>query len=53
MKMKCCPFCEIINNDKTLRIIDQNDFSFVVRDVFTASKGHALIIPKRHVGSLF
>ena len=48
-----CPFCEIINNDNTLRIIEQNDFAIVVRDGFPITEGHTLVIPKRHVGSFF
>ena len=48
-----CPFCEIINNDNTHRIIEQNDFAIVVRDGFPITKGHTLVIPKRHVGSFF
>ena len=44
-----CPFCNLPQE----RIILQNDLAFVVRDGFPVSPGHALIIPKRHVGSFF
>lgn len=44
-----CPFCTLPAH----RIIDSNEHGIVVRDGFPVSKGHTLIIPKRHVGSFF
>lgn len=44
-----CPFCEI----KPERIIRTDDHCFTVRDGFPVSKGHTLVIAKRHVGSIF
>jgi diadenosine tetraphosphate (Ap4A) HIT family hydrolase len=44
-----CPFCTLPAH----RIIDANEHGIVVRDGFPVSKGHTLIIPKRHVGSFF
>jgi len=46
---KECPFCMLPPE----RIIDSNEFGFVIRDGFPVSPGHTLIIPKRHVGSFF
>jgi len=46
---KECPFCELPPE----RIIDSNEFGFVIRDGFPISPGHTLIIPKRHLGSFF
>ena len=44
-----CPFCTVPED----RIISQTDYSITIRDGFPVSKGHTLIIPKRHVGSFF
>ncbi len=44
-----CPFCNIDPN----RILWQNDHAFVIYDGFPVSKGHALVIPKRHTPSFF
>lgn len=44
-----CPFCQM----PAERIIDDNRTGFVVRDGYPVSEGHTLIIPRRHVGSLF
>ena len=46
---KSCPFCSLPPE----RIIDSNELALVIRDGFPVSKGHTLIIPKRHVKSLF
>lgn len=44
-----CPFCEIPSE----RIIEETSATFMVFDGFPVSKGHTLIIPRRHVGSFF
>ncbi len=46
---KFCPFCALPPE----RIIDSNELALVIRDGFPVSKGHTLIIPKRHVSSWF
>ena len=44
-----CPFCNLEIN----RILLQNDFAISTRDAFPVSKGHSLVIPKRHISSIF
>ena len=44
-----CPFCSVPRD----RVVFQSDTAFVIRDAFPVSPGHTLIIPKRHVASLF
>ncbi|MEO7939576.1 MAG: HIT family protein [Burkholderiaceae bacterium] len=44
-----CPFCTLTNE----RIIARNSHGIVVRDAFSVSVGHTLIIPIRHIGSFF
>lgn len=44
-----CPFCRL-GNDK---IIFQDDLVMTIRDGYPVSLGHSLIIPKRHIPSLF
>jgi len=48
-----CPFCEIAASDRDQCIIHHNEIAFVIRDGFPVSKGHTLIIPRRHVESFF
>lgn len=47
-QIKDCPFCNIER-----KIIIESEFSFSIFDAFPVSKGHALIIPKRHHSSYF
>lgn len=44
-----CPFCNIKQN----RILWENDQAFIIYDGYPVSTGHALVIPKRHIGSFF
>lgn len=47
--MASCPFCTI-SQDK---IISQDPLTFTVRDALPVSTGHTLILPKRHIASIF
>ena len=44
-----CTFCEI----NPSRITNRNTFAYVIRDKYPVTKGHMLIIPKRHVKDYF
>lgn len=47
--MSNCPFCRLPRD----RIVFESALAFVIRDAFPVSPGHSLILPKRHVASLF
>ncbi|WP_416150241.1 HIT family protein [Salipaludibacillus sp. HK11] len=42
-----CEFCELNT------YILENDLAFVIYDKYPVTKGHALVIPKRHVADYF
>lgn len=44
-----CPFCTL----EAGRIVLENAHAMAVSDGFPISPGHTLVIPKRHIGSLF
>ncbi len=44
-----CPFCSLPSS----RIISEDSLFLVIRDAYPVSPGHSLIIPKRHIASLF
>jgi diadenosine tetraphosphate (Ap4A) HIT family hydrolase len=46
---KPCPFCHL----EPSRVIAGNSLAIVIRDGFPISRGHTLVIPRRHVGSFF
>lgn len=50
---KSCPFCEIADDSRHERRVLEGEHGFVIRDGFPVSKGHSLVIPKRHMGSFF
>lgn len=47
--MNTCPFCTIAPE----KIVARNAHSFTVRDTLPVSPGHTLIVPKRHIASIF
>ena len=47
--MSECIFCNIDQS----RIIDSNDFFYVIRDIYPVTELHTLIIPHRHISSYF
>ena len=49
MTLTNCAFCQLPRE----RIVEENDHAMLIFDGFPISVGHSLIIPKRHVGSLF
>ncbi len=49
MSQQSCPFCNLPPE----RIIDSNELALVIRDGYPISRGHTLIVPKRHTGSFF
>jgi len=44
-----CPFCSLPEE----RLVDASQLAVVIRDGFPVSKGHTLVIPRRHVASWF
>lgn len=44
-----CPFCSLPDE----RIVERNADALVIRDGFPVSRGHTLVLPRRHVGSWF
>ena len=47
--MDKCVFCSLSQNE----FLFENDLAFAVKDKMPASKGHILVIPKRHVRTYF
>ncbi len=44
-----CPFCTLTAS----RIIEENVHAVWIRDAYPVSPGHSLVIPRRHIGSVF
>jgi diadenosine tetraphosphate (Ap4A) HIT family hydrolase len=46
-----CQFCALLANHE-LHVFE-NEFVYAIRDHFPVTKGHTLIIPKRHIETVF
>jgi len=46
-----CVFCSIVSGDTSSYKIDENNFGVAVLELNPISKGHTLVIPKKHVSS--
>lgn len=44
-----CVFCGIIAGRSPARIVHENELSMAILDIHPYTKGHCLVIPKRHV----
>jgi histidine triad (HIT) family protein len=52
VEQKDCIFCEIVNKEIPAAVVyeDENVISFL--DIMPANKGHCLVVPKKHYGTL-
>jgi hypothetical protein len=44
-----CPFCDLPSS----RVRLENDVAVAIPDAFPVAEGHVLVVPRRHVASLF
>lgn len=49
MAEKKCPFC----SPDSARIYLENDVGLAIPDAFPITQGHTLVVPRRHVASIF
>jgi histidine triad (HIT) family protein len=49
MNNQKCVFCDIISGKAPVYKVMEDDLSMVILDINPYSKGHCLVIPKRHV----
>lgn len=47
-----CIFCRIVTGELPATIIDEDDRTIAFMDISPATRGHALVIPRRHVSDL-
>jgi diadenosine tetraphosphate (Ap4A) HIT family hydrolase len=46
---KECPFCHL----EPERVLEENDLATAFSDAFPVSRGHTLVVPRRHVSDYF
>jgi histidine triad (HIT) family protein len=47
-----CIFCQIVAGELPAQIVDSDDRTIAFMDISPASRGHALVIPRRHARDL-
>lgn len=52
MREQDCIFCKIKNREIPSKIIFENDFNIAFLDISPISKGHTIVIPKKHYSNL-
>jgi len=50
--MSDCLFCGIVNGDVPAQIVDSDEHTVAFMDINPATRGHALVVPRRHVADL-
>jgi histidine triad (HIT) family protein len=47
-----CLFCRIVSGDIPAQIVDEDERTVAFMDINPATRGHALVVPRRHVADL-
>jgi len=47
-----CIFCKIVAGEIPAHVVEQDEHTLTFMDIAPATRGHALVIPKRHVADL-
>jgi histidine triad (HIT) family protein len=48
-----CIFCKIVAGEIPAQIVDEDEHTLAFMDIAPATRGHALVIPKRHAADLW
>ena len=47
-----CVFCSIINHEIPSKVVYEDDQALAILDISQVTKGHTLVMPKKHVENL-
>ena len=48
-----CLFCGIVSGEVPARIVDEDELTVSFMDISPATRGHALVVPRRHSENLY
>lgn len=51
--MSACVFCAIADGHEPARILDEDDATVAFLDINPVTRGHALVIPRRHAADMW
>lgn len=47
-----CLFCKIIDGQIPSKVVNENEYSFAIRDVNPQAPTHILVLPKNHIANI-
>ena len=50
---KNCPFCRMVRHELDAVLIHENDEILVIMDLYPATPGHVLVLPKEHIENIY
>lgn len=53
MAEKDCPFCKIIAHAAPAAIVCEDEETLAIMDLYPATTGHILVLPKRHIENIY
>ena len=48
-----CPFCRIARHEQPAEILQEDEDALALMDLYPATVGHVLVIPKRHIENIY
>jgi histidine triad (HIT) family protein len=48
-----CIFCQIVRGEIPAQVVEQDEHTITFMDIAPATRGHALVIPRRHAADLW
>jgi len=48
-----CPLCQIVNRELPSVIISENENVMAIMDLYPATPGHVLVLPKQHIENIY
>jgi histidine triad (HIT) family protein len=48
-----CPFCQIARHELSAEVIQEDEEALALMDLYPATVGHVLVIPKRHIENIY
>lgn len=53
MRDSNCIFCKIVAGEAPAHIVDSDEHTVAFMDISPATRGHALVVPRKHVADMF
>jgi len=50
---KNCPFCRLVRHELNAVVVHEDDEILAIMDLYPATPGHILVLPKRHIENIY